>query len=134
MLGAAPRDSATLANPAIERLAEDESLRGDLTDDGWMPLQAWGFARLQALAADAARAPQPDAMMDGLTETVRAALREAVAAAQNGDVTDLVAVIRPRLVPRAQVEATAAALRALALGPDADANARAIAQTLSSSK
>ncbi len=134
MFGVAPRDPETLATPAIERLAEDEALRGDLSDDGWMPLQSWGFARLQALATDAARAPQPDTTMDGLTETVRAALRDAVAAAQNGDATDLAAAIRPRLVPREQVATTQAALRALTLGPDADANARAIAAALGSSE
>ena len=131
---ATPPDPATLANPAIERLAEDEGLRGDLTDDGWTPLQTWGFARLQAVAADAARSPQPDATMDSMTEAVRGALQSAVAAAKSGDVTDLVAAMHPPLVPDAQVAALGNALHALHLTTDPDANANAIAGVLSSSK
>src|SRR6185437_14729151 len=79
----APTNAASpdgLANAAIERLAEDESLRGDLTDDGFLPLQNWAFARLQRIAHEAAHHPDPQAAMDGYTSQIRAFVQAAVQA------------------------------------------------------
>lgn len=119
-----------LANAAIEQLAEDESLRGDLTDDGYTPLQSWAFARLQAVAREAAHHPDPQAAMDGFTHQIRGFVQDAVTAATNGALGDLPATLHPRIVLAADVPKVQAALRALKLGSDADANAQAIAGAL----
>ena len=36
------------------RLLEDEALRGELTDDAWMPVQSWLLERVRHLAATTA--------------------------------------------------------------------------------
>src|SRR5437660_7793432 len=87
-----------LANAAIERLAEDESLRGDLTDDGYLPLQNWAIARLQRIAHEAAHHPDPQAAMDGFAKQIRDFLRDAVQVATNADLDDLAGSVRPRVV------------------------------------
>ena len=119
-----------LANAAIEQLAEDESLRGDLTDDGYTPLQSWAFARLQAVAREAVHHPDPQAAMDAFTRQIRGFVQDAVTAATNGALGDLPATLHPRIVLAADVPKVQAALRALKLGNDADANAQAIAGAL----
>lgn len=130
---AVPRDAKALGDAAMERLAEDEALRGDLTDDGFLPLQAWAFARLERIAVAAVRYPHPAKMMDAATEMIRAFVGDAVYAAQNGDaaaLAALAALIRPRIVPRERVAAVQAALQSLPLTADPDANAQAIAAAL----
>lgn len=130
VFGDVPQDAESLGTAAIERFAEDEALRGDLTDDGWMPLQTWAFGRLRDVATDAARYPQADLAMDGLSEGLRVFTRDAVYAAQNGDAGDLAAQVRPRIVRRERVGAVQSALRSLPLTDDPDANAIAIAAAL----
>ena len=120
-----------LANAAIEQLAEDESLRGDLTDDGYTPLQSWAFARLQAVAREAVHHPDPQAAMDGFARQIRGFVQDAVNAATNGDLGDLPAAVHPRIALAADVPKVQAALRALKPGNDADANAQSIAAVLS---
>ena len=119
-----------LANAAIEQLAEDESLRGDLTDNGYTPLQSWAFARLQAVAREAVHHPDPQAAMDGFMRQIRGFVQDAVTAATNGALGDLPATLHPRIVLAADVPKVQAALHALKLGNDADANAQAIAGAL----
>jgi hypothetical protein len=119
-----------LANPAIERLAEDESLRGDLTDDGFLPLQNWAFARLQRIAHEAAHHPDPQAAMDGYTAQIRDFMQAAVQAAESGDLGTLPDLVKPRVVLAKDVPSVVAALRAIAFSKDADANAQAIAAAL----
>lgn len=119
-----------LANPAIERLAEDEALRGDLTDDGYLPLQNWAFARLQRIAHEAAHHPDPQAAMDGYTAQIRAFVLAAVQAAERGALGDLPTHVKPRVVLQKDVAAVIAALRKITFSNDADANARAIAKAI----
>ncbi len=119
-----------LANAAIERLAEDESLRGDLTDDGYLPLQNWAFARLQRIAREAAHHPDPQAAMDGYASQIRAFVQTAVQAAENGDLGDLPGLVKPRVVLQKDVPTVVDALRKIAFAKDADANAQAIASAL----
>ena len=119
-----------LANPAIERLAEDEALRGDLTDDGFLPLQNWAFARLQRIAHEAAHNPDPQAAMDGYTAQIRAFVQAAVQAAEKKSLGDLADQIKPRVVLAKDVPTVVAALRKIAFTDDADANAQAIAAAL----
>ncbi len=119
-----------LANPAIERLAEDEALRGDLTDDGYLPLQNWAFARLQRIAHEAAHHPDPQAAMDGYAAQIRAFVQAAVRAAESGALGDLPAQVKPRVVLQNDVPAVVAALRQITFSKDADANAQAIAKAV----
>lgn len=119
-----------LAKPAIERLAEDESLRGDLTDDGFMPLQNWAFARLQRIAHEAAHHPDPQAAMDGYTSQIRAFVQAAVQAAENGKLGDLPTQVKPRVVLAKDVPTVVNALNKIPFTGDADANAQAIASAL----
>lgn len=122
----------TLANPAIERLAEDESLRGDLTDDGYGPLQQWAFDRLTRVAHEAAHHPAPQAAMDGFATQIRAFVSDAVQAAQAGKLGDLTSDVKPRVVLKQDAPAVVAALQKITFTQDADANAQAIATALRS--
>lgn len=115
---------------AIERLAEDEALRGTLTDDGYLPLQNWALARLQHIAREATHHPDPRAAMDGYTSQMRAFVRAAVRAAEDGDLGDLPSLVKPRVVRQKDVPAITDALRKVAFTEDADANAQAIAGAL----
>lgn len=119
-----------LANAAIERLAEDEALRGDLTDDGYAPLQNWAFARLQRIAREAVHHPDPRAAMDGYTAQIRAFVQAAVQAAENKNLGDLPGQVKPRVVLAKDVPTVTAALRKVTFTDDADANAQAIAAAL----
>jgi hypothetical protein len=62
-----------------ERLLEDESLRADLTDDEFSPLQDWALARLHERVAALADPAAPEAATDleSLVECLRAVLRAA---------------------------------------------------------
>jgi hypothetical protein len=122
-----------LANAAIERLAEDEALRGDLTDDGFLPLQNWAFARLQRIAHEAAHHPDPQAAMDGYTSQIRSFVQAAVQAAESKDLGDLTDQVKPRVVLAKDVSTVVDALRRIAFIDDADANAKAIAAALAPS-
>jgi hypothetical protein len=119
-----------LANSAIERLSEDEAVRGDLTDDGYQPLQDWAVARLQRIAHEAAHHPDPQAAMDGFTEQIRGFVRAAVQAAQDGALGDLPDQVKPRVVLAKDVPAVVDALKKATFTNDADANAVAIAAAL----
>lgn len=123
-----------LASAAIEQLADDESLRGDLTDDGFGPLQAWAFAQLQHVAQSAARHRNPQAAMDAFTRQIRDFVRDVVQAAEDGALGDLPAEVRTRIVLAGEAPQVQASLRALTLGKDADANAQAIAGVLTSTQ
>lgn len=120
-----------LANPVIERLVEDETLRGDLTDDGYLPLQNWAIARIQRVAREAAHHPDPAAAMDRFAEQIRAFVRDAVQAAQAGALGDLPERVQPRVVLKKDVPDVVDALKKIAFTGDADANAQAIAQAMS---
>lgn len=119
-----------LANPAIERLAEDEALRGDLTDDGYLPLQNWAFARLQHIAHEAVHHPDPQAAMDGYTSQIRAFMQAAVQAAESGNLGNLPDLVKPRVALQKDAPAVVDALHKVAFTGDADANAHAIASAL----
>ena len=119
-----------LANAAIERLAEDEALRGDLTDDGYLPLQRWAFDQVARTAQDAAQHPAPSGVMDAAADAVRETLSAAVAAAESGDLTDLISRVRPPAIAADAVPAVRMAVQQLALGAEPDANAQALAAAL----
>lgn len=106
---------------AVERLAEDEALRGDLADAGYGVLLAW----VAGLAMS--RGPR-FATTDALYLALRRLLAGAVAAARQRDLAPLLDAAVPPLFSVAEL----AALRAqpLRLASDPDANATAIAGRL----
>ncbi len=119
-----------LANPVIERFAEDENLRGDLTDDGYLPLQNWAIARIQRVAHEAAHHPDPEATMERFADQIRTFVRDAVQAAQAGALGDLPTQVQPRVVLKKDVPAVVDALKTIEFTSDADANTQAIAAAL----
>lgn len=122
-----------LANTAIERLAEDEALRGDLTDDGYLPLQRWAFDQLTRAARDAVRTKDPSATMDAAADAVRETLSAAVAVAESGDradLADLARQLQPPAIDASAVAAVRGALQQLVLHTDPDANANVLATAL----
>ena len=106
-------------------------MRGDLTDDGFQPLQDWAFARLQRIAHEAVHHPDPQAAMDGYTEEIRAFVQAAVQAAENKALGDLPDQVKPRVVLAKEAPTVMDALKRIAFTGDADANAKAIAAAIS---
>lgn len=112
-----------LAKAAVERLSEDEALRGDLGDDGFGPLLDWGVAAVFAYAVRATSA----GAMEQYTDRLRGVIRAAVAAAEAGALKDP----RPLLnFATGRRYETLRRLKGLRLGADADANAGQIADLL----
>jgi hypothetical protein len=106
---------------ALDRLYDDEALRGSLTDAGFEPLLDWGSL---AIKAQAGRDP---AAIDAYAETVRGVIEAAVAAAEAGTIAEPAALLTfatQRYLPAFRQ------LTRLSLGPDPDANAQAIATVL----
>lgn len=118
-------DANQLARPAVERLSEDESLRGDLSDIGFGPLLDWAVA---AVTAYAAKAADSDAM-DQYTGRVRGVVQAAVEAAQAAKLDDPAPLLDFDPADRNKALAD---LQALSLGDDPDANAEQIAAILQS--
>ncbi len=116
-------DVNQLARSAVERLSEDESLRGELSDIGFGPLLDWAVAAVKAYAAKAANS---DAM-DQYTGRVRGVVQAVVEVAQAGKLDDPVALLDFDPANRDKAQA---ALQALSLSDDPDANAEQIATVL----
>lgn len=112
-----------LLKSAVERLSEDEALRGDLSDVGFGPLLDWAIAAAQAYSSKA-----PDAAaMENYTDKLRNLVEAAVNVAQNGKLDDPSELLD---FETGKKEKLAADLKALELGDDADANAEQLAKIL----
>jgi hypothetical protein len=118
-------DANQLARPAVERLSEDESLRGELSDIGFGPLLDWAVAAVKAYAAKAA----DSAAMDSFTDRVRGVVQSVVEAAQDSELADPAPMLD---FDPADPQKAAAALKNLHLGGDPDDNAVQIAAVLQS--
>lgn len=116
-------DANQLARAAVERLSEDEALRGDLSDIGFGPLLDWAVAAVQAYAAKAA----DSAAMDRYTDRIRGVVQAVVEAAQAGKLADPAPLLD--FDPANPATATAA-LTDLSLGDDPDDNAVQITAVL----
>lgn len=126
-------DTAALARRAVEALLENESLRGDLSDDGFGPLLNWATGALTATAREAGHAPDAaaaTARLDEAEEQVRGLLAAAVRAAQSHSRDDLLALLREPLLQRNTPARLRVALVGLRLGDDPDANAARLARAL----
>ncbi|HEX2914973.1 MAG TPA: hypothetical protein VH186_29540 [Chloroflexia bacterium] len=116
-------DSEELARSAVERLSEDEALRGDLSDIGFGPLLDWAVAAVTAYSKQA-----PDsAAMDQYTDKVRGVVQEAVNDAQNNKLDDAAALMNFETSGKQEALDK---LKSLKLGEDADENAVQIAAIL----
>ena len=125
-------DAAALAQGPVERLLENERLRGDLTDDGFNPLVTWATDALTFAAQGVTDAPDDaaTARMAEAEETTKRVIEEVVRAAQE----------HSREAVRALMDDPAIAshlrtrLRVIAngwrLGDDPDANAIRLTGTL----
>jgi len=101
---------------AAERLLEDESLRGDLTDNEFLPLLDWALAAIDPIASRTIglNDGQAETMIERGHSQVREAVRvagEAIAAVSQGDVEargralrDLPAALGVPLVPETMLE------------------------------
>ncbi|MDP9372427.1 MAG: hypothetical protein M3Q65_08250 [Chloroflexota bacterium] len=127
-------DAETLARGAVEALLDDESLRGDLTDDGFGPLLAWATGALTAdareIAASAADETAARARMVEAGRAVKAVLTAAVEAAQSEGRDDLQALLRQPLLAGNGDARTRVARAGLQFGDDPDANAALLARAL----
>jgi hypothetical protein len=80
----------------VERIQEDERLRGDLPDDAAAALVEWAGKRVAAAAADAAR---PDAAVEAEVQAIRAAARAAARSGES-DPPHLLALAEAKLAQR----------------------------------
>jgi hypothetical protein len=104
----------------VERLSEDEALRGSLEDDGYGPL-------LNVAAALAIARVGKVASFDELYVAIRRLLVEAVASAERGNPTSLIGATRPLLT---EDEAQGLRREIRPLGRDRNRNAQRIARAL----
>lgn len=122
----------SLAQGAVERLLENESLRGDLTDAGFAPIVDWATTTLIAAAHGAAQSPDEEAQrrMDEAEAAVKAIVGDVVQVAQSRSRADLRALTGEPAVARnlgARLRLNALAWR---LAQDADANAMRLIKAL----
>ncbi len=115
-----------LVRRAVERLSEDESLAGDLSDIGFSPLLKWGEAAVQTWAAQPGAGLSQDSIND-YTARVRGVIGAVVETAQAGKLDEMAPLLD---FEAAQPAKTAADLKALTLGDDPDANAVSLAELL----
>ena len=125
-------DGTALAQGAYELLADDESLRGNLTDAGFGPLLDWAAATLMAAAEQLTGATDAQAQtrMEETGRAVKAAVAMAVATAEQPTRQQVAALARQPLVAERLGPNAPARLAALRLGRDADANAASLADAL----
>ncbi len=100
----------SLARPEIELLAEDEALRGGLTDAGFGPVLDWVTSLVMAAAIRIAGEPEPTPRMEQVGAAARALVRAIVRAAEQGDIHPLSAALAPPLLTADQARRAQQAL------------------------
>jgi hypothetical protein len=120
-------DAESLAQGAVERLSEDESLRGDLTDEGFSPLLNWAANAAIAYAQNL-QSDKPEDAMDQYASRLKTVMQAVVADAQAGKIEDYAELLGFLSAPSPAAQAR---LQSLKLGQDADANAVEITNVLS---
>jgi hypothetical protein len=125
-------EAEALAERAVGALLDDETLRGDLTDDGFAPLLEWATNALTAVAQRVADAPDAEAetRMEAAGAAVKETLAAAVQAAQAHSRRDVLALAGTPLVARNTLARGRVLLAGFRLGDDPDANARQLARLL----
>lgn len=121
-----------LAQPYAERLAEDEGLRGSLTDTGFEPLLDWLTNLLIDAAGRIAQGPQPAAVIEQAGDAARRLGQSIVAAAENRDPTSIGSAFQEPLLTEEQIGAARSALpKSLSGRATPDDRARLIVTALS---
>ena len=125
-------EAEALAERAVGALLDDETLRGDLSDDGFGPLLEWAANALTAAARQVADAPdaQAEARMEAAGVAVKETLAAAVQAAQGRSRRDALALAGTPLVARNTMARGRVLFAGFLLGNDPDANARRLAAAL----
>lgn len=122
-------DAQQLAQGAVEQLSEDESLRGDLTDDGFDPLLQWATNAAIAYATTLTNSSNADQAMQDYAAKLKAVIQAAVADAQAGSISDVAELTDFEATDKQQLQQQ---LAGLTLTSDvADDNATKIAEVLS---
>lgn len=125
-------NALSLAQPAAERLAEDERLRGSLTDEGYGAVLTWVTNLLVGAAERASAGPRAEAVMEAAGDAAVELIRAVVAAAESGETDSVAGSLRPPLVsPDESTRVQATELSSTAATSDPDARARAIVAALS---
>ncbi|HLI50435.1 MAG TPA: hypothetical protein VKU87_01485 [Thermomicrobiaceae bacterium] len=124
-------DPQDLAQPYAERLAEDEDLRGSLTDAGFGPLLEWLTNLMIDAAGRAAKAPDPGVTMDRAGRLAHQLGRSIVQAAEQGDPAPVRDALAEPLLTNAQIAAAGKTLpRSLPKRISPDERARRIVAAL----
>ncbi len=118
----------SLAQGAVERLSEDESLRGDLTDAGFGPLLEWAANAAIAFAGQIS-GNNPEAEMDNYASRLKTLVQTVVEDAGAGKIEDPTPLLDFVTSDRNRVKDQ---LESLKLSPDPDENAKKIAEVLNS--
>ena len=118
-------NTESLAQGAVERLIENEALRGDLTDDGFSPIVEWASNALigaaQAVAGESEAVAQ--ARMDEAETATKRIVEEVVDAAQRHTRAEVLALMNDPMVARDLRARLRIAANGWRLGDDSDANA-----------
>ena len=101
-----------IARLVSERLAEDERLRGDLTDAGFGPVLTLVTSMVPAAAARATADPHIDNAEETVSHGARALTKAIVQAASTGDVGALSELLSEPMLSDAAAERARAALAA----------------------
>ena len=126
-------DAMTLAQGAVERLYEDEALRGDLTDEGAKAVLDWANNALIAAAGEIADEPDEQAQsakMDAAEEAVHRLAVLIVRAAERHRREDVRALMDDPLVAENPIARLRLGANGWRLGDDIDRNAIRLAGAL----
>ena len=118
-------DTESLAQGAVERLIENEALRGDLTDDGFGPIVEWASNALIGAAQAVADKPETvaQARMDEAETATKRIVGEVVEAAQRHTRAEVLTLMNDPAVARDFRARLRIAANGWRLGDDSDANA-----------
>ncbi|HEY8598254.1 MAG TPA: hypothetical protein VIL85_07475 [Thermomicrobiales bacterium] len=118
-------DAETLAQGAVERLVENERLRGDLTDVGFGPIVEWASNALIGAARQAATVPDEaaQARMDEAETATKRIIEEVVDAAQRHTRAEVLTLMRDPTIASDMGARLRLAANGWRLGDDSDANA-----------
>lgn len=118
-------DAESLAQGAVERLVENESLRGDLTDSGFGPIVEWASNALIGAAQAVTNEPEAaaQARMDEAETATKRIVEEVVDAAQRHTRTEVRTLMNDPAITRNLGVRLRLAANGWRLGDDNDANA-----------
>jgi hypothetical protein len=127
-------DTEQIARIVVERLSEDEMLRGDLTDRGFSPVLNFVASLVPGAAARAASNSTDEDVEEAVSHGARGLARAIVAAAETGEVESLIAQLcPPMLAPEAGEQARRSISTRLASDAGPDERAVALVASLSAS-